>query len=90
MAYFIILLLKQKCYKLGICSILVEAGSKLFTYMYNKKLIDELHIFLSKKIIGKEGISMYESNKKLSLKKFDHLLIERKRFINDLYYHYNM
>tara|TARA_Y100000590_G_scaffold392021_2_gene469145 strand:- start:1030 stop:2139 length:1110 start_codon:yes stop_codon:yes gene_type:complete len=80
----------KKCYKLGICSILVEAGSKLFTYMYNKKLIDELHLFYSKKIIGKNGISMYESSKKLSFKKLDHLLIERKRFINDQYYHYNM
>ena len=68
----------KKSYKLGICSILIESGSKLFTYMYNNKLIDELHLFLSKKIIGKKGIPMYESNKKFSLKKFDHLLIEKK------------
>ena len=88
--FFNLNLILRKCYKLGICSILIEAGSKLFTHMYDKKLIDELHLFLSKKKIGSNGIPMYVGNKNLSLKKLDHLLIERKRFINDLYYHYNM
>ena len=56
--------------------------SKLFTYMYNNKLIDELHLFHSSKKIGKLGIPMYLSQNKLSLNKLKHLLVEKKSFDN--------
>ena len=80
----------SKCYKLGICSILVEAGGTLFTSMYNNKLIDELHLFISPKKIGRTGIPMYRNKNNLLFKKLNPLLVKKKKFNKDLYYQYNM
>lgn len=80
----------KNTYKLGICSILVEAGSKLFTYMYDNNLIDEFHLFVSLKKIGNNGIPMYLGKKNLSLKSLNSFLILKRKFNKDMYYHYNI
>ena len=87
--YFDIKFILKKTYKLGICNILVEAGGKLFTHMYDKKIIDELHLFISQKKIGPNGIPMYHSKKNFSLHKHNKSLITKKKFFKDLYYQFN-
>ncbi len=76
----------KKIYLLKISDILVEAGGILFTDLINNKLIDEIHIFKSKKVIGKKGKPAIWGKKindlKLSLK-------ETKNFKSDTYFRYN-
>ena len=48
------------------------------------------YIYFIQVKIGKLGIPMYLSQNKLSLNKLKHLLVEKKRFNNDYYYHYNI
>ena len=57
--YFNMKSILKQTYKLGVCNILIEAGGKLFTDMFNKNIIDELHLFISSKKIGITGIPMY-------------------------------
>ena len=45
----------SKIYKLKIADILVEAGGVFFTDLLKNKLVDEIHLFKSKKIIGDNG-----------------------------------
>ncbi|MBI28315.1 MAG: riboflavin biosynthesis protein RibD [Pelagibacteraceae bacterium] len=80
----------KECYKLGISDILVEAGGKLFTNMYENNLIDELHLFISPKIIGKDGLPMYLGKEINFLNKIKNKIIYKKNFGNDLYYNYNL
>ena len=80
----------KKTYKLGISSIFIEAGGILFTSMYNKKLIDEFHLFVSPKKIGKNGIPMYSGIKDFSLKTIKNSLITKRYFYKDKYYQFNM
>ncbi|NQV18480.1 MAG: bifunctional diaminohydroxyphosphoribosylaminopyrimidine deaminase/5-amino-6-(5-phosphoribosylamino)uracil reductase RibD [Armatimonadetes bacterium] len=44
-------------WKKEIYSILVEGGSETFTSFIEAKLVDKLHLFISPKIIGNEGLS---------------------------------
>ena len=79
----------KKTYSLNITNILVEAGRKLFKEMYDKKLIDEFHLFVSSKNIGKQGLNICSKNKIFPLKKLKSRLITKKKFLNDNYYHFN-
>ena len=58
--------------------------------MYNKKIIDEIHLFVAPKKIGISGISMYTSKRKFSLHKHNKSLVNKKKFIKDTYFHYNL
>ncbi len=77
----------RKIYLLKISDILVEAGGLLFTELLKYKLVDEIHIFKSKKIIGKHGKPAIWgktiNDLKLSLK-------QTRRFGNDIYFNYDI
>jgi diaminohydroxyphosphoribosylaminopyrimidine deaminase/5-amino-6-(5-phosphoribosylamino)uracil reductase len=53
--------------KFHISSILVEGGGKVFSYLVNKNLFDEISIFLSPKVLG-NGISTFNGFERGSLK----------------------
>ena len=77
----------NKIYSLKISDILVEAGGILFTELLNNNLVDEIHLFKSKLIIGNQGKPAIVG------KKFDKLnlnIIERKKFKNDTYINYKV
>ena len=76
----------KKIYKLKISDILVEAGGILFTELLKYKLVDEVHMFKSKIVIGENGKPAILGKKindlKLSLQ-------EKKSFRGDIYFKYN-
>ncbi len=72
-------------YLLKISDILVEAGGIFFTELIKNKLVDELHLFKSKIIIGHKGKPAV-LNKKLRDLKIS--LNETKKFKDDKYYNY--
>ena len=77
----------KKIYSLKISDILVEAGGIFCTELLKNNLIDEMHIFQSKIIIGKNGKPAILEKKIKDLK----LLLEEKRnFRSDTYYKYNL
>ena len=49
--------LLTELWKKEIYSILVEGGKEIFTSFIEAKLVDKLHLFISPKIIGNEGLS---------------------------------
>ncbi len=51
--------LLKKLYSVGIYSVLVEGGARIFSAFVKKELFDELDIFVSPKILG-EGISPFK------------------------------
>lgn len=55
----------------GIKDILLEGGSKIYTYFLKNNLIDEIYCFVSNKIIGNDGIGLFGD---LNLKKFKYNL----------------
>ena len=67
--------------------LLVEAGGIFFTELLNNNLVDEIHLFKSKIIIGKHGKPAIVG-KKLSQLKLS--LIERKKFKDDIYTNYQV
>ena len=77
----------NKIYSLKISDILVEAGGILFTELLNNNLVDEIHLFKSKIIIGKHGKPAIVGKKlnQLKLK-----LNERKKFKDDIYTNYQV
>ncbi len=74
-------------YSLKISDILVEAGGIFFTDLIKNKLVDELHIFKSKKIIGKNGKPAIWGKSLSDLKLY---LSEVKKFKEDKYYNYRL
>ena len=75
----------NKIYSLKISDILVEAGGILFTDLLKNKLVDEIHIFKSKIIIGEKGKPAIWG------KRFNDLnliLDETKKFREDSYLKY--
>jgi diaminohydroxyphosphoribosylaminopyrimidine deaminase/5-amino-6-(5-phosphoribosylamino)uracil reductase len=46
-------------YKNNIMSVLVEGGSKIATSFLKKRLVDEIYLYISPKIIGNDGISFF-------------------------------
>ncbi|MCC7431730.1 bifunctional diaminohydroxyphosphoribosylaminopyrimidine deaminase/5-amino-6-(5-phosphoribosylamino)uracil reductase RibD [bacterium] len=47
----------DECAKLGICSILVEGGAKVFQSFLASKLFDKIMIFIAPKLVGDDGVS---------------------------------
>ena len=77
----------KKIYSLNIADILVEAGGILFTELIKNKLVDEIHLFKSNIIIGKNG------KPAILGKKFKNLRLtinEKKNFKEDKYYNYKV
>lgn len=72
----------KKIYELKINDILVEAGGIFFTSLLKNKLIDELHLFKTKKKIGNRGKPLI-IDKKIKDFKFKEVL--SKKFGNDVY-----
>jgi len=72
-------------YLLKISDVLVEAGGIFFTELLKNKLVDELHIFKSKIIIGQNGKPAIFGKK---LKELKLNLNEIKNFKDDKYYNY--
>ena len=70
-----------------ISDILVEAGGILFTELLNKNLVDEIHLFKSKIIIGKNGKPAIVGKK---LNQLNLSLNERKKFKDDIYINYQV
>ncbi len=74
-------------YSLKISDILVEAGGIFFTNLIKNKLVDEIHIFKSKIIIGHNGKAAILEKKIKDLKLS---LNEIKKFKDDKYYNYKV
>ncbi len=74
-------------YSLKISDILVEAGGIFFTELIKNNLVDELHLFKSKKNIGENGKPAIWNKK---LKDLKTILNEKKIFKNDLYFNYDI
>ncbi len=77
----------KKIYSLKISDILVEAGGIFFADLLKNKLVDELHIFKSKIIIGQNGKPAIWGKK---INKLNLSLQEMRNFKNDTYYKYNI
>ena len=74
-------------YSLKISDILVEAGGIFFTELIKNNLVDELHLFKSKKNIGENGKPAIWNKK---LKDLKTILNEKKIFKNDTYFNYDI
>ncbi len=77
----------NKIYSLKISDILVEAGGILFTDLLKNNLVDEIHLFESKKIIGQNGKPAILGNK---INKLNLSLQETRKFRSDNYFKYNV
>ena len=77
-------LIFKKLYDLKINDIFVEAGGIFFSNLLKHKLVDELHLFKTSKIIGSKGKPMILNKK---IKDLDTKEILRKNFANDIYQH---
>lgn len=42
----------QKAYEVGVCDLLIEGGSQLYTTFLDAKLVDEYHLFIAPYILG--------------------------------------
>jgi len=67
--------------------LLVEAGGIFFTELLNNNLVDEIHLFKSKIIIGKHGKPAIVGKK---LSQLNLSLNERKKFKDDIYTNYQV
>ena len=70
----------------GINNLMIESGPVFNNVLFKKKLIDQIAIFRSEKIIGNEGIPFVgnlEANSILDLQSFQ--LVEKKMFDNDVF-----
>ena len=77
----------KKIYSLKISDVLVEAGGIFFTNLLKNRLVDEIHIFQSKIIIGQNGKPAILGKKMDDLKIY---LKETKKFKSDTYFKYNL
>ncbi len=77
----------KKIYSLKISDIMVEAGGIFFTELLNNKLVDEIHIFQSKIIIGQSGKPAICGKK---LKDLKLKLLKKRSFKDDKYFKYNI
>ena len=74
----------KKIYELRINDVFVEAGGIFFSNLLKNKLVDELHLFQSQKIIGNQGKPVIVRKKISDLKTKE---ILRTKFKNDVYRH---
>ncbi|MEF3254925.1 MAG: RibD family protein, partial [Deferribacterales bacterium] len=76
--------LLDKLAKVNILNILVEGGGKVFASLLKEQLVDKIYIFTANKIIGGDGISIFDS---LNVKKVSDAyhcrLVDTKRFEDD-------
>ncbi len=77
----------KKIYSLKISDILVEAGGIFFTDLLKNKLVDEIHLFKSKIIIGQKGKPALWGKK---INKLNLSLIVQKNFKDDKYFNYKV
>ena len=77
----------KKIYSLKISDILVEAGGIFFTELLKNKLVDEVHLFKSKIIIGENGKPALWGKK---IKELNLSLIMQKNFKDDKYFNYKV
>ena len=56
--------------KFGICNLLVEGGSKIFTSFLNEDLVDQIIIFRSNSFIGSKGQDLLTKNYQPKQKSF--------------------
>ena len=77
----------KKIYSLNISDILVEAGGIFFTEILKNKLVDELHLFKSKIIIGQNGKPAIHGK---NISKLKLSLQETKKFRSDTYLNYKV
>ncbi len=77
----------NRIYSLKISDILVEAGGIFFTELLNNNLVDEIHLFKSKTIIGKHGKPAIVGKK---FNQLNLILNERKKFKEDIYSNYQV
>ena len=75
--------LENICY-LKINDVFVEAGGIFFTDLLKYKLVDELHLFKSPKVIGNFGKPLIVNKKICELNTKE---ISRRKFGNDIYQH---
>ena len=74
----------KKIYELKISDVLVEAGGIFFTNLLKKKLVDELHLFRSPKLIGGKGKPIIKNMKISDLKTKE---LSKTNYGNDVYQH---
>jgi len=72
----------KKIYELKINDIFVEAGGIFFSNLLKNNLVDELHLFTSPKLIGKNGVPVIIDKKINDLKLIE---LMKKNFGNDTY-----
>ena len=77
----------SKIYSLKISDILVEAGGIFFTELLNNNLVDEIHLFKSKIIIGKRGKPAIVGT---TFNQLNLSINERKKFKDDVYTNYQV
>ena len=74
----------KKIYELKISDVFVEAGGIFFSDLIKNRLVDDLHLFKSKKIIGDKGKPAIINKKIINLK---NKKISSRKFANDMYQH---
>lgn len=74
----------KKIYELKINDVFVEAGGIFFTDLLNNKLVDQLHLFKTLKVIGNNG-KPFIIKKKISDLKYT--IVSESKFRSDIYQH---
>ena len=74
----------KKIYELKINDVIVEAGGIFFTNLLKNRLVDELHLFKTKKFIGHKGKPILINKKLCDLNVKE---ISSTKFGNDIYQH---
>jgi diaminohydroxyphosphoribosylaminopyrimidine deaminase/5-amino-6-(5-phosphoribosylamino)uracil reductase len=76
--------LGEKLLQLNICKLLIEAGSKLSTFLINNNWADELILFLAPKLImDKQAMNVVETDKEQLLIGATNLQLEETKLIGD-------
>ena len=70
--------LLSKTKKLGFSRVFLESGLNLTVNFLNKNLVDDFHLFISSKNLGRNGNNSFKKNMKLFLK--------NKKFIDEKVY----
>ena len=78
----------KQLYQRGIYSLLVEGGGILLTSFFKENLLDSLHLFLSGKIIGANGLPWYTAHQNIPLEKLQTLRIKKNQLLDDEIYFY--
>lgn len=74
-------------YKLKISDLMVEAGGIFFANLIKHRLVDEIHLFKSQRLIGEKGIPVIKSYELNNIKK---TLLEKIKFDDNVYLKYEI